>query len=317
MSEVGKLSGNASIAAAYLTYCGVLDASFRYKAVHEVLMDICKETSVVLDLPIDNMSLLSSDVEIAEWRRQGLVPDDVCAENACLVKRISSWPLIIDPYGVAQTWIERHHKAASEDVKFIHASEDKIMSIMQQCISFGIALFIKGVDADFLYDLGDLQDENFRSNTPPDTITFGDEEIEFNASFQLYFSTQQTIPQYSDNFVSRIGVVNFGSSAAVLERHLTARLLDIADKERALSCVDLFQRELDLQARIQRNQHRLVDALCEIEGNVVESVSALNEIKGLREEVGRTKKVLESQRKERERMLKDMAEHIEVMRKKS
>jgi hypothetical protein len=313
LNEVGKLAGNSSIAAAFLTYCGALDSSFRYKAVHEVLMDICKESSVVLNLPIDNMSFLSSDVEIAEWRRQGLVPDDICAENACLVKRTSSWPLIIDPYGVAQTWIERHHKAASDDAKFIHSNEDKIISIVQQCISFGIALFIKGVDTDFLHDLGDLYDENFRGKTPPSTVTLNGEAVPFNSSFQLYFSTQQKIPQYSDIFVSRISVVNFGSSAHVLELRLTAHLLDMADSERALSRIDLFQRELDLQVQVKRNQDRLIDALCEIQGNVVESVSALNEIKGLREEVGHTKNIKESLHKEREKMMKDIAQHVEVI----
>jgi hypothetical protein len=90
----------------------------------------------------------------------------------------------------------------------------------------------------------------------------------------------------------------------------------MADSELALRRIDLFQRELDLQVQVKRNQDRLIDALCEIQGNVVESVSALNEIKGLREEVGHTKNIKERQRKEREKMLKDIAQHVEVMQER-
>jgi len=310
--EVAKISGNSSIAAAFVTYCGLLDYDYRFKAEHDVMLKVCKNCSMTLNFPIDNLGLLSSDSEMATWRRQGLLPDDVCYENACLVKRSSSWPLIIDPYDDARTWITTHHKSNKEDVRFVHACEDKFMSQVQKCASFGIVLVIHGTDSDIPQDFGDLFNENFRINPAPLTINIGEESVEFNPSFQMYFMTSRKIPQYSSEFVARLSVVNFGSSVNVLELKMTGALLDLANREQALRRNELFQREIDTQVRIQQNANRLIDMLCEIEGNVVESIEVLNEIKGLRDEVGSIKKDQENMRKEREQMLKDIEKYTEV-----
>jgi len=311
-SEIGKLAGNCSIAAAFLTYCGLLDSDYRHRVEHDVLMNVCKEARVQLKMPINNLALLSTHKEMAQWRSQGLLSDDTCSENACMVKHSSSWPLIIDPFGDALAWILNHHKENKEDVRVIHANEDTVVSLAQTCASYGIVFFVLGVDSDIAFDFGDLYAENFRGIPAPRTVNIGGECVEFNPSFQMYFATRLKIPQYSDDFVSRISVVNFGSSANVLELQMTAALLALADKESAARRIDVFQKEIDLSVRITYNRDRLVDALCEIEGNVVESVDALNEIKSLRKEIGDIKQTQENQRKDRERLMRDIDAHVQV-----
>jgi hypothetical protein len=267
----------------------------------------------MLNLPVDNLSLLSNDAEMAGWRRQDLLPDDSCFENACLVKRSRSWPLIIDPYGDARTWIGSHHKSLKEDISFIHATEENhIISLVQMCAEYGKVVFIDGVDSDLVHDLGDLYEENFIGKPAPADVVIAGKKVPFNSHFQIYFSTRQKIPKYSDDFVARIAVVNFGSSAAVLELQMLGALLDLADQEHAVQSKELYQKEVDMQVRIEYNQTRLVDALCEIEGNVVDSVNALNEIKGLRNEMGAIKKTKEVQRKEREQLQKEIDQYVEV-----
>jgi hypothetical protein len=323
VEEVGKVAGDSSVASAFLTYCGLLDSTYRLRAEQEILMGMCKECNVMLNLPINCVDHLSSISERARWRSQGLQPVQSCSEDACLVKRSASWPLIIDPYGQCLAWLHNHFKENKEDMRFVQAKDDKIVQLIQTCVSYGRALYIHGLDSDFEHDLGEVYSEDIRSGFDRKTVTVGGEKVEFNASFQLYFSTRKKIPRFSSNFAARICVVNFASSLSVdaasesnqmsaLELQLTGAILELANREQEMERRNIFQKEIDLQVRINGHQDRLVDALCRIEGNVIESLASLNEIKELRHEIGTIKKTRQTYAKEREKMDKNLVQYTKV-----
>ena len=322
VTEVSKVAGDSSVASAFITYCGLLDSTYRSKVEHEVLAHICTEASVLLNMPINNMHFLSSESERADWQRQGLPADNSCFDSACIVKHVGSWPLIIDPYGHASVWIRNHHKA--DGFRFVHANDVKFIQVLQTCVSFGKALFVDGVDADLEHDLGDLWLEDFRGSSPRHAIKVGGETIECNSAFQIYFSTRNKIPQsYSANFAARVSVINFGAlptfdtqldglKVNALEQQLAVAILELADENKAAVCKDLYQRDIDLQAQIQANQERLIAALCEIQGNVVDSVSSLNEIKDLRNDVGELAKRKQGCAKDRDKMSQDIDHYLKA-----
>ena len=95
-------------------------------------------------------------------------------------------------------------------------------------------------------------------------------------------------------------------------QQLAVAILELADENKAAVCKDLYQRDIDLQAQIQANQERLIAALCEIQGNVVDSVSSLNEIKDLRNDVGELAKRKQGCAKDRDKMSQDIDHYLKA-----
>ena len=56
------------------------------------------------------MQYLSNADERLRWQADALPADDLCTENAIMLKRFNRYPLIIDPSGQATTFIMNEYK---------------------------------------------------------------------------------------------------------------------------------------------------------------------------------------------------------------
>ena len=56
------------------------------------------------------MQYLSTADERLQWQANSLPADDLCAENAIMLKRFNRYPLIIDPSGQATEFLLNEYK---------------------------------------------------------------------------------------------------------------------------------------------------------------------------------------------------------------
>ena len=56
------------------------------------------------------MQYLSNAEERLKWQANALPSDDLCSENAIMIKRFNRYPLIIDPSGQATEFIMREYR---------------------------------------------------------------------------------------------------------------------------------------------------------------------------------------------------------------
>ena len=103
-SALVRVTGDALIAAAFLSYAGPFETSYR-----QVMMKQWAGSVNTQKLPVtegfDFAKFLSKPTDVRDWNIQGLPKDDFSTENGVISTRGSRWPLMIDPQGQANRWI--------------------------------------------------------------------------------------------------------------------------------------------------------------------------------------------------------------------
>ena len=101
------ITKNDATIVAFVSYCGLFNAEFRQILLEEYFHKDPIERSIPCSEDLALTSFLVDDATIGEWNLQGLPSDDLSIQNAIMVTRSSSFPLMIDPQGQAMSWIKR------------------------------------------------------------------------------------------------------------------------------------------------------------------------------------------------------------------
>lgn len=108
--RMANLVGDVLISSGVLTYIGFFDHFQRRNLVGDwriSVSNINMKTSAALSLT----EFLSKPQERILWQHEELPNDDLCIENAIIMKRYNRYPLIIDPSDQALKYIMNHYKS--------------------------------------------------------------------------------------------------------------------------------------------------------------------------------------------------------------
>ncbi len=67
---------------------------------------LLKNRNIPYSNAIDVVNMLVDTVETSEWALQGLPNDELSLQNAAIVTKAQSYPLLIDPQGQGKIWIK-------------------------------------------------------------------------------------------------------------------------------------------------------------------------------------------------------------------
>ncbi len=84
------------LSSAFLAYIGFFDFFYRQILIKE-WKKILYSQSVLLRDDLNLITYLSEPNEVLTWQANGLPGDNLCKENAIILKRFNKYPLIIDP----------------------------------------------------------------------------------------------------------------------------------------------------------------------------------------------------------------------------
>jgi len=95
-NQMSCLIGDCLFASGFLTYIGFFDHFYR-KYLQIDWRDIIDQVNLKMRQDMKFIEFLSKPSEKLEWEQQGLPNDELCVENAIIMKNYNRYPLIIDP----------------------------------------------------------------------------------------------------------------------------------------------------------------------------------------------------------------------------
>ena len=279
-TQISTIVGDVLVAAAFLAYSGLYDQQFR-KAMTEDWLEHLHLSGISYKQFNAVTEFLSTADERVKWQSNALPVDDLCTENAIILKRFNRYPLIIDPSGRATEFLQNENK----DRKLTVTSflDDSFIKQLESALRFGNPILIQ--DAEHLDPvLNHVLNKEYQKTGGRVLIQLGKQEIDFSPSFRLYLSTRDPSATFPPDICSRTTFVNFTITQSSLQ---TQSLNEVLKSERP----DVDERRSNLvKMQGQFNVHlrglekRLLQALNDSRGNILDDDVVIETLETLKKE---------------------------------
>ena len=291
-TQIGTIVGDVLMAAAFLAYSGLYDQQFR-KAMSDDWLGQLSLSGIDFKEHNPVTEYLSTVDERLKWQEHALPVDDLCTENAIILKRYNRYPLIIDPSGRAIDFLQNENK--DRRLTITSFLDDSFIKQLESSLRFGNSILIQ--DAEHLDPvLNHVLNKEYQKTGGRVLIRLGKQEIDFSPTFKLYLSTRDPSAMFPPDVCSRTTFVNFTVTQSSLQ---TQSLNDVLKSERPdvderRSNLVKMQGEFDIHLR--GLEKRLLKALNESRGNILDDDVVLETLETLKKEAGEiSRKMLETE----------------------
>ncbi|ERT02584.1 dynein heavy chain, cytoplasmic [Sporothrix schenckii ATCC 58251] len=279
-TQIGTLVGDVLVAAAFLAYSGLYDQTFRKSMMDDWLHQLqLSGINTKQHNPVTEY--LSTADERLGWQENMLPVDDLCTENAIILKRFNRYPLIIDPSGRVTEFLQRECKDRRLTVtSFL---DDSFAKQLESSLRFGNPILIQ--DAEHLDPLlNHVLNKEYQKTGGRVLIQLGKQQIDFSPAFKLYLSTRDPSATFAPDICSRTTFVNFTVTQGSLQ---TQSLNDVLKSERP----DVDERRSNLiklqgefKVHLRQLEKRLLQALNESRGNILDDDNVIETLETLKTE---------------------------------
>ncbi|KEY71002.1 hypothetical protein S7711_00838 [Stachybotrys chartarum IBT 7711] len=279
-TQISTLVGDVLVAAAFLAYSGLYDQTFR-KSMMDDWYHQLHLSGVQYKSPNPVTEYLSTADERLGWQENSLPVDDLCTENAIILKRFNRYPLIIDPSGRTTEFLQKECKDRRLTVtSFL---DDTFTKQLESSLRFGNPILIQ--DAEHLDPiLNHVLNKEYQRTGGRVLIQLGKQEIDFSPAFKLYLSTRDPSAQFAPDICSRTTFVNFTVTQSSLQ---TQSLNDVLKSERP----DVDERRSNLiklqgefKIHLRQLEKQLLQALNESRGNILDDDNVIETLETLKTE---------------------------------
>lgn len=279
-AQISTLVGDVLVAAAFLAYSGLYDQTFRKSMMEDWLHQLhLSGVQVKQHNPVTEY--LSTADERLSWQENSLPVDDLCTENAIILKRFNRYPLIIDPSGRVNEFLQKECKDRRLTVtSFL---DDSFTKQLESSLRFGNPILIQ--DAEHLDPiLNHVLNKEYQKTGGRVLIQLGKQQIDFSPSFKIYLSTRDPSATFAPDICSRTTFVNFTVTQSSLQ---TQSLNDALKSERP----DVDERRSNLiklqgefKVHLRQLEKRLLQALNESRGNILDDDNVIETLETLKTE---------------------------------
>lgn len=211
------LAGDMLISCGIISYMSPFNSMFRARTVldwHYYVKKLNIPTADVYDM----ITVLGSDVKIQNWNIDGLPRDSFSIENGIIMDNSRRWPLFIDPQAQASHWIRKMEKKNNlELLKFTFAD---YMKKIETCVQLGYPVLIESVGEVLEAPLDPLLYKKTFKQAGQEVISLGENVIEYNKNFRLYFTSKLRNPHYLPEVFNRVTIINFALTLEGLQDQL-------------------------------------------------------------------------------------------------
>jgi dynein heavy chain 1 len=279
-TQIGTLVGDVLVAAAFLAYSGLYDQQFRKNMMEDWLHQL-QLSGINFKQHNPVTEYLSTADERLGWQGNSLPVDDLCTENAIILKRFNRYPLIIDPSGRVTEFLQKESKDRRLTVtSFL---DDSFTKQLESSLRFGNPILIQ--DAEYLDPvLNHVLNKEYQKTGGRVLIQLGKQEIDFSPAFKIYLSTRDPSATFAPDICSRTTFVNFTVTQSSLQ---TQSLNDVLKSERP----DVDERRSNLiklqgefKVHLRQLEKRLLQALNESRGNILDDDNVIETLETLKKE---------------------------------
>ncbi|KAJ3217500.1 Dynein heavy chain 2, axonemal [Dinochytrium kinnereticum] len=249
------LPGDCLLAAAFLSYAGPFNSTYRSSLVNGVWLAQIKALEIPYTPDFSFEGFSGKPTDIRDWNIQGLPSDAFSSENGIIVTRGRRWPLMVDPQGQANTWIK--NMESKRGLKMIDQKQTDFLRTLENAIQFGLPVLLQGVTETLDPSLDSILNKSVVKKGGIYIIKIGEKEIEYNPEFRFYLTTKLPNPHYAPEVFAKVTIVNF----AVKEKGLEDQLLGIVVRREK---PELEEQKNTLVSNVAIARRRLVELEDEI-----------------------------------------------------
>ncbi|KAI7931816.1 dynein heavy chain [Pyricularia oryzae] len=279
-TQISTLVGDVLVAAAFLAYSGLYDQQYR-KSMMEDWLHQLQMSGINIKQHNPVTEYLSTADERLAWQANSLPVDDLCTENAIILKRFNRYPLIIDPTGRITEFLTKECKDRRLTVtSFL---DDAFTKQLESALRFGNPILIQ--DAEHLDPiLNHVLNKEYQKTGGRTLIQLGKQQIDFSPAFRIFLSTRDPSATFPPDICSRTTLVNFTVTQSSLR---TQTLNDVLKAERP----DVDERRSNLlklqgefKVHLRQLEKRLLQALNESRGNILDDDNVIETLETLKTE---------------------------------
>ncbi|KAJ9669487.1 dynein heavy chain [Coniosporium apollinis] len=278
--QINTIVGDVVVAAAFLAYGGYFDQQYRKTMMEDWLHHLA--LSGIKFKPLNPITeYLSTADERLKWQANSLPVDDLCTENAIILKRFNRYPLIIDPSGRTAEFLQNECK----DRKLTVTSflDDSFTKQLESSLRFGNPILIQ--DAEHLDPiLNHVLNKEYQRTGGRVLIQLGKQEIDFSPSFQLYLSTRDPSATFAPDICSRTTFVNFTVTQSSLQTQSLNEVLKSERPDVDERRSNLIKMQGEFSIHLRRLEKRLLQALNESRGNILDDDVVIETLETLKKE---------------------------------
>ncbi len=279
-TQIQTLVGDVVISSAFLAYGGLYDQQFRKSMVDDWLHQLtqsgiaCKSDGSVL-------GYLSTADDRLQWQKNALPADDLCMENAIMLKRFNRYPLIIDPSSRVTEFLRQEYQGRKLTVtSFL---DDAFTKQLESALRFGNPILIQ--DAEYLDPiLTHVLNKEYQKTGGRVLIQLGKQEIDFSPSFKLYLSTRNPSANFAPDVCSRTTFVNFTVTNSSLRTQSLNQVLKAERPDVDKRRTNLIKMQGEFNTNLRQLEKRLLQALNESRGNILDDDNVIQTLETLKKE---------------------------------
>lgn len=279
-TQMETIIGDVFLAAAFLAYSGLYDQQYRRAMLEDWSLHLF--ASGIAHKSQNTLSeYLSTADERQQWHEHTLPVDELCTENAIMLKRYNRYPLIIDPSGRVTQFLQNESKERRLTVtSFLDGS---FVKQLESALRFGNPILIQ--DAEHMDPiLNHVLNKEYQRTGGRVLIQLGKQEIDFSPAFKLYLSTRDPSARFAPDVCSRTTFVNFTVTQSSLKTQTLNEVLKSERPDVDERRSNLVKLQGEFTQRLRRLERMLLQALNESRGNILDDENVIQTLETLKNE---------------------------------
>ncbi|KAF2488243.1 dynein heavy chain, N-terminal region 2-domain-containing protein [Neohortaea acidophila] len=278
--QMETIVGDVFLASAFLAYGGLYDQQYRRAMLEDWSLHL-SASGIVFKSQNSLTEYLSTADERQQWHENTLPVDELCTENAIMLKRYNRYPLIIDPSGRVTDFLQNESKDRRLTVtSFL---DNSFVKQLESALRFGNPILIQ--DAEHMDPiLNHVLNKEYQRTGGRVLIQLGRQEIDFSPAFKLYLSTRDPSARFAPDICSRATFVNFTVTQSSLKTQTLNEVLKSERPDVDERRSNLLKLQGEFTQRLRRLERRLLQALNESHGNILDDEKVIQTLETLKEE---------------------------------
>lgn len=279
-TEMSTIVGDVLLSAAFLAYGGFFDQHYR-EVMWQEWSHHLSDAGIKFKAELSFPEYLSTADERLSWQSKTLPSDNLCTENAIMLKHFNRYPLIIDPTGQATSFLMNEYK--ERKITVTSFLDDAFLKVLESALRFGNPLLIQDVEhLDPI--LNAVLNKEIRRTGGRVLIRLGSQDIDFSPSFTMFLSTRDPSVEFSPDICSRVTFVNFTMTRSSLQSQSLDQVLKVERPDTEKKRTDLMKVQGEFKLRLRTLEKLLLQALNESTGNILDDDKVIDTLETLKKE---------------------------------
>jgi dynein heavy chain 1 len=279
-TEMATIVGDVLISAAFLAYSGFFDQHYR-ELMRREWTDHLLAAGIGFKTQLSLSEYLSTADQRLQWHDNALPVDNLCIENAVMLKRYNRYPLIVDPTGQAASFIQNEYR--DRKITVTSFLDEAFLKNLESALRFGNPLLVQDVESlDPI--LNSVLNRELRRTGGRVLIRIGNQDIDFSPSFTMFLSTRDPSIEFPPDICSRVTFVNFTMTRSSLQTQALDKVLKAERPDVDQKRTDLVRLQGEFRVRLRHLERSLLQALNDSSGSILEDDKVIGTLEVLKKE---------------------------------